>query len=145
MEDRDERLMRQAIAAAAAVRTTTSPNPWVGAALVTDDGRVFTGATQPPGANHAEIEALRAAGDAAHGATLYVTLEPCSVQGRTGPCADAVIEAGVSRVLVAVEEPRDRVSGRGVARLRNARLAVSVGRCAAEVPGPLSPCRRPRP
>src|SRR3954454_6514596 len=104
MEDRDERLMRQAIAAAAAVRTTTAPNPWVGAALVTDDGRIFTGGTQPPGGPHAEIEALRAAGERSKGATLYVTLEPCSVQGRTGPCADALVTAGVRRVFVAIED-----------------------------------------
>src|SRR5436305_14744321 len=110
MEDRDERLMRQAIAAAATVRTTTSPNPWVGAALVADDGRIFTGATQPPGGHHAEIGAIHAAGDRARGATLYVTLEPCSVQGRTGPCADAVIEPGLRRVLVAIQDPAHRLS-----------------------------------
>src|SRR5947209_18773773 len=113
MEDRDERLMRQAIAAAATVRTTTAPNPWVGAAVVTDDGRIFPGATQPPGGHHAEIEALRAAGDRAQGSTMYVTLEPCSMQGRTGPCAEALVEAGVRRVVVAIEDPDDGVSGRG--------------------------------
>src|SRR3954454_3420002 len=123
MEDRDERLMRQPIAAAAPVRTTTAPNPWVGAALVTDDGRIFTGATQPPGGAHAEIEALRAAGDLSAGATfsgtlspaaatLDVTLEPCSHHGRTGPCADAVIDAGVTRVVVAMDDPDEQVAGR---------------------------------
>src|SRR3954447_26099618 len=124
MEDRDERLMRQAIAAAATVRTTTSPNPWVGAALATDDGRIYTGATQPPGRHHAEIEALRAAGDRARGATLFVTLEPCSMQGRTGPCADALIEAGVRRVVAAIEDPDERVSGQGLSRLREAGIDV---------------------
>src|SRR3954451_16879951 len=139
MEDRDERLMRQAIAAAATVRTTTAPNPWVGAALVTDDGRIFTGATQPPGGAHAEIEALRAAGDSARGATLYVTLEPCSHHGRTGPCADAVIDAGVTRVVIAIEDPDEQVAGRGIARLREAGVDVSVGTCRDEVTKQLAP------
>src|SRR3954447_14267598 len=125
MEDRDERLMRQAIAAAATVPSTTAPNPWVGAALVTDDGRIFTGATQPPGGNHAEIEALRAAGDRARGSTLYVTLEPCSVQGRTGPCTEAIVAAGVRRVLIAIEDPDERVYGTGIAQLRAAGVDVA--------------------
>src|SRR3954454_14831160 len=139
MEDRDERLMRQAIAAAAAVRTTTAPNPWVGAALVTDDGRIFTGATRPPGGAHAEIEVLRAAGDSARGASLYVTLEPCSHHGRTGPCADAVIVAGVARVVVAIEDPDEQVAGRGIARLREAGVDVRVGTCRDEVTEQLRP------
>ena len=85
------------------------------------------GFTQPPGGNHAEIQALLDAGDA-RGATAYVTLEPCAHIGRTGPCADALIAAGLSRVVVAVEDPFHAVSGQGIARLREAGVAVSVGR-----------------
>src|SRR5688572_20470527 len=95
--DTDERHMRQAIALAAAVRAETSPNPWVGAVVAG-----FEGATRPPGGAHAEVIALKAAGDSAHGATLYVTLEPCAHHGRTPTCTDAIVAAGVARVVVGV-------------------------------------------
>src|SRR4051812_46918452 len=104
MADRDEELMWRAMALAASVRGTTSPNPWVGAVVATEEG-IFEGATQPPGGPHAEAVALREAGDKARGGTLYVTLEPCSHTGRTGPCADAVIAAGISRVVVGMVDP----------------------------------------
>ena len=136
----DEVWMRRAIANAAAVRATTSPNPWVGAVLVTADGRAFDGATEPPPGRHAEVVALEAAGpDAARGSTVFVTLEPCSHTGRTGPCADALIAAGVSRVVVAVEDPDDRVRGQGVHRLRTTGLDVTVGVGADDVRAQLAP------
>jgi len=119
--------MGAAIEAAAEVRTSTSPNPWVGAAIVTDEGATITGATEPPGGRHAERVALDRVGDGAGGATMAVTLEPCSHQGRTGPCADAVIEAGVARVIVGVTDPDHQVTGQGIARLRAAGVTVEVG------------------
>jgi len=114
------------------VRATAHPNPWVGCAIVAGDELVATGATQPPGSAHAEVDALRHAGDRARGATAYVTLEPCSHHGRTGPCADALVDAGVSRVVVALADPDPRVSGQGIARLRDAGIAVDVG-CGADL------------
>jgi diaminohydroxyphosphoribosylaminopyrimidine deaminase/5-amino-6-(5-phosphoribosylamino)uracil reductase len=119
--------MRQAIELAAGVRGSTSPNPWVGCVIESPSGEVFTGATEPPGGRHAEVVALDAAGEAARGATAWVTLEPCAHTGRTGPCADALVEAGVARVVVALEDPDARVSGSGLDRLRGAGLEVEVG------------------
>lgn len=120
--------MAEAVAAGAAVRTSTSPNPWVGAVLVPEgDAPAAVGATQPPGGPHAERVALELAGETARGGTLYVTLEPCSHFGRTPPCADAVIDAGVRRVVVAVEDPDRHVAGEGIRRLRAAGVEVDVG------------------
>jgi diaminohydroxyphosphoribosylaminopyrimidine deaminase/5-amino-6-(5-phosphoribosylamino)uracil reductase len=122
--------MRRALEAASGVRGLTAPNPWVGAVVLSDpDGepRWFAGATAPPGGPHAEISALRAAGRRAESGTLYVTLEPCAHHGRTPPCAGAIIDAGVRRVVVAVEDPDRQVSGRGIAALRAAGLEVVVG------------------
>jgi len=127
------------MALAASVRGATSPNPWVGAVLETVDGRIFEGATAPPGGAHAEVAALAAAGDAAAGATLWTTLEPCAHFGRTGPCADAIIEARVARVVVGVEDPDPNVAGRGIARLRAAGIRVEVGIEAIAVSGQLAP------
>ncbi len=118
--------MDRAVELAATARFTSSPNPWVGA-LVVVGGDSYEGRTNPPGGLHAEREALDRAGDAAHGATLYTTLEPCSHQGRTGPCTDAVIAAGVSRVVVGIEDPDPEVDGRGIAALRSAGIEVVVG------------------
>jgi diaminohydroxyphosphoribosylaminopyrimidine deaminase/5-amino-6-(5-phosphoribosylamino)uracil reductase len=134
--------MARAIALAASVRRTTAPNPWVGCVLVLADGTVVEGATQPPGGPHAEASALAAARAAGHdtaGATAYVTLEPCSHHGRTPPCADALVDAGVSRAVIAIEDPDPQVSGRGTARLRAAGVAVEVGVGAAEVTDQLAP------
>lgn len=106
------------------------PNPAVGCVLVRPDlgGRVVgRGWTQPGGRPHAETEALGRAGDLARGATAYVTLEPCAHVGRTPPCADAMVAAGIGRAVVAIEDPDPRVSGRGLARLRDAGIAVEVG------------------
>jgi diaminohydroxyphosphoribosylaminopyrimidine deaminase/5-amino-6-(5-phosphoribosylamino)uracil reductase len=131
--------MRRAIELAATVRASTSPNPWVGCVVEAEDGRVFEGATQPPGGPHAEAVALAAAGDGARGATLYCTLEPCSHHGRTPPCADAVVDAGVRRAVVAIEDPDPRVAGRGIARLREAGIEVETGVCRDEVTAQLAP------
>lgn len=121
--------MLSAVAAAATVRTSTSPNPWVGCCVLTLDGRVHEGATEPPGGRHAErvaLDAAASAGSDPRGSTVYVTLEPCSHHGRTPPCADALIDAGVSTVVVGVLDPDPRVSGTGVARLRDAGIEVQV-------------------
>jgi diaminohydroxyphosphoribosylaminopyrimidine deaminase/5-amino-6-(5-phosphoribosylamino)uracil reductase len=114
----------------------TWPNPAVGAVIVaaTPEGPriVGRGWTQPGGRPHAEVEALRRAGDAARGATLYVTLEPCSHHGRSPPCADALIAAGIARVVSAIEDPNPLVAGSGHARLRAAGVNVEVGLGAAQ-------------
>jgi diaminohydroxyphosphoribosylaminopyrimidine deaminase/5-amino-6-(5-phosphoribosylamino)uracil reductase len=132
--------MRAAIAAAAEVRTNTAPNPWVGAVVASRDGSIVaTGATQPPRGPHAEREALRRAGDAARGATLVCTLEPCSHHGRTPPCVDAILAAGIARVVVGVEDPDPLVAGSGIAALRAAGIDVTVGVEGAAVAEQLAP------
>ena len=105
----------------------TWPNPAVGAVVVKDGVIVGRGWTQPGGRPHAEPEALARAGEAARGATLYVTLEPCSHLGKTPPCADAMIAAGIARVVSAIEDPNPEVAGQGHARLRAAGITVDVG------------------
>lgn len=104
-----------------------APNPAVGCLLVKDGRVVGRGWTQPGGRPHAETEALRQAGSEAQGACAYVTLEPCSHHGKTAPCADALIEAGVTRCVVALEDPDDRVQGQGMESLRAAGIEVSLG------------------
>lgn len=123
----DARYMAAALALARRHLGTVAPNPAVGALVVRDDVIVGAGATQPGGRPHAETVALAEAGDAARGATLYVTLEPCSHHGRTPPCVDAVIAAGIARVASATVDPDSRVAGRGHARLRAAGVEVDVG------------------
>jgi diaminohydroxyphosphoribosylaminopyrimidine deaminase/5-amino-6-(5-phosphoribosylamino)uracil reductase len=123
----DTELMDRALARGETARRRTAPNPWVGAVVVRDGEIVGQGATQPPGGAHAEVEALREAGDRAHGATVYTTLEPCAHHGRTGPCAVALAEAGVSRVVVALEDPDPQVAGQGVGQLRDLGITVDVG------------------
>ena len=110
----------------------TWPNPAVGAVVVKDGRVIGRGWTQPGGRPHAETEALRRAGEQAKGATLYVTLEPCSHHGRTPPCADAVVAAGIVRVVSALGDPNPKVAGDGYARLRAAGIAVTEGVCADE-------------
>ncbi len=124
--------MRRALALADGVLGSTSPNPAVGCVLVHEGRIAGEGATQPPGQAHAEIVALRAAGAAARGAVAYVTLEPHAHVGRTPPCADALIEAGVSAVHVALIDPNPEVAGRGVETLRAAGIDVAVGDGEAE-------------
>jgi diaminohydroxyphosphoribosylaminopyrimidine deaminase/5-amino-6-(5-phosphoribosylamino)uracil reductase len=109
------------------VRLLAPPNPWVGAVLVASDGTVHQGATAAPGGAHAEIQALERAGPAALGATIYTTLEPCAHHGRTGPCADALVKAGVRRVVIGVLDPDPQVMGGGADRLRDAGIDVVVG------------------
>jgi diaminohydroxyphosphoribosylaminopyrimidine deaminase/5-amino-6-(5-phosphoribosylamino)uracil reductase len=138
----DEARMGQARAAAAAVRRRVAPRPWVGAVVVPagqPDHAGFAGATDGRTGPHAEIVALAAAGDAARGATMYVTLEPCSHHGLTPPCADAVIETGIARVVIGTVDPDPNVAGQGIARLRSAGIAVEVGVDAALVESQLRP------
>jgi diaminohydroxyphosphoribosylaminopyrimidine deaminase / 5-amino-6-(5-phosphoribosylamino)uracil reductase len=110
----------------------TWPNPAVGAVIVKDGVIVARGWTQDGGRPHAEVEALRRAGEAARGATLYVTLEPCSHHGKSPPCAEAIVAAGVERVVSALEDPNAKVAGSGHKRLSAAGIAVEVGNCADE-------------
>jgi diaminohydroxyphosphoribosylaminopyrimidine deaminase/5-amino-6-(5-phosphoribosylamino)uracil reductase len=110
----------------------TWPNPSVGALIVKDGVVVARGWTQEGGRPHAEIEALRRAKKAADGATMYVSLEPCSHQGQTPPCADAIIRAGIARVVSAMEDPNPDVAGQGHERLRAKGITVDVGLCAGE-------------
>ena len=138
----DARHLQRALEVAATARLRTSPNPWVGCVLVTADGRTFEGATEPPGQRHAErvaLDAARAAGADTHGATAYVTLEPCSHHGRTPPCADALVEAGVARVVVSLTDPDPKVAGAGIARLRDAGVEVTSGVLADEAAEQLAP------
>jgi diaminohydroxyphosphoribosylaminopyrimidine deaminase / 5-amino-6-(5-phosphoribosylamino)uracil reductase len=106
------------------------PNPTVGCVIVRDGHVVARGWTQQGGRPHGETEALGRAGEGARGATAYVSLEPCCHWGKTPPCTDALISAGIARVLVPIEDPDPRVSGRGIARLRDAGIAVETGLCA---------------
>ena len=132
----DARFMALALALGRRGLGRTWPNPAVGAVIVRDDGSgpviVGRGWTQPGGRPHAETEALRRAGAAARGATLYVTLEPCSHHGKTPPCADAIIEAGIARVVSALEDPNPQVGGAGHRRLTESGVVVEVGLGAEE-------------
>jgi diaminohydroxyphosphoribosylaminopyrimidine deaminase/5-amino-6-(5-phosphoribosylamino)uracil reductase len=128
----DQRFMALALALGRRGQGRTWPNPAVGAVIVKDGVIMGRGWTQPGGRPHAEVEALQRAGEAARGATLYVTLEPCSHHGKSPPCADAVIAAGIARVVSAIEDPNPEVAGQGHARLRGADITVDVGSNAAE-------------
>ena len=123
----DSHWMARALRLAERGLYTTSPNPRVGCVLVKGDEVAGEGWHQRAGEPHAEVHALRAAGEAARGATAYVTLEPCSHHGRTPPCAEALVEAGVARVVVAVQDPNPEVAGAGIARLRAAGITVDCG------------------
>jgi diaminohydroxyphosphoribosylaminopyrimidine deaminase/5-amino-6-(5-phosphoribosylamino)uracil reductase len=124
--DFDTRMMARALQLARHARFSAMPNPHVGCVLVRDGLVIGEGFTQPAGGNHAEIEALNAAGDA-RGATAYVTLEPCSHQGKTGPCADALAAAGIVRVVAALVDPNPGVAGEGLEKLRAAGVEVEQG------------------
>ncbi|HEY6320822.1 MAG TPA: bifunctional diaminohydroxyphosphoribosylaminopyrimidine deaminase/5-amino-6-(5-phosphoribosylamino)uracil reductase RibD [Thermoanaerobaculia bacterium] len=123
--------LRQALRLAARGRYRAAPNPMVGAVVVAAGEVVGSGWHRQVGGPHAEVEALAAAGERARGATLYVTLEPCAHHGRTPPCADAVVAAGIARVVACHGDPDPRVAGRGFARLRAAGIEVEVGLLAA--------------
>lgn len=120
--------MRQCLALAERALGRVAPNPAVGCVIVSPEDRIIARAhTADGGRPHAETQALAKAGDAARDATVYVSLEPCAHHGKTPPCADALIEAGVTRVVVAVEDPDPRVKGKGIARLRGAGIEVTTG------------------
>jgi diaminohydroxyphosphoribosylaminopyrimidine deaminase/5-amino-6-(5-phosphoribosylamino)uracil reductase len=122
-----EHYMRLALELAARARGRTTPNPLVGAVIVRDGKIIGQGYHQKAGTPHAEVHALREAGDMARGSTMYVTLEPCSHYGRTPPCSKAVIESGVAGVYVAMQDPNPKVAGRGIQQLKDAGIKVEVG------------------
>jgi diaminohydroxyphosphoribosylaminopyrimidine deaminase / 5-amino-6-(5-phosphoribosylamino)uracil reductase len=128
----DQRFMRLALALGRRGQGSTWPNPAVGAVVVKDGVIIGRGWTQPGGRPHAEPKALKRAGEAARGATLYATLEPCSHIGKSPPCADAIIAAGIARVVSAIEDPNPEVAGQGHAKLRAAGITVDIGPGAAE-------------
>ncbi len=128
----DERFMALALTLGRRGLGNAWPNPAVGAVVVKDDVVVARGWTQPGGRPHAEVEALRRAGAAARGTTLYATLEPCSHHGKTPPCVDAIMAAGISRVVSALEDPNPKIAGQGHARLKSQGIAVTTGVCVEE-------------
>jgi diaminohydroxyphosphoribosylaminopyrimidine deaminase/5-amino-6-(5-phosphoribosylamino)uracil reductase len=132
MTDADERWMHRALELAERGRGLVEPNPLVGAVVVQGDTVVGEGWHRRYGEAHAEVNALAAAGPAARGGTLYVTLEPCCHHGKTPPCTDAVLRAGIARVVAALGDPFPAVAGRGAALLRAAGLTVELGLCVAE-------------
>lgn len=134
-DPQDAHFMGLALQVARRGRGRTAPNPTVGAVIVRDGEVVAEGWTQPPGQHHAEVHALRQLGGRADGATMYVTLEPCCHHGRTPPCTDAIIAAGVARVVMGTVDPFPLVAGQGLAQLEAAGVAVTVGVREAE-------CRR---
>jgi diaminohydroxyphosphoribosylaminopyrimidine deaminase / 5-amino-6-(5-phosphoribosylamino)uracil reductase len=128
----DQRFMQLALTLGRRGQGRTWPNPAVGAVVVKDGVIVGRGWTQPGGRPHAEPEALKRAGEAARGATLYATLEPCSHVGKSPPCVDAIIAARIARVVSAIEDPNPEVAGQGHAKLRAAGITVDIGLCADE-------------
>src|SRR5688572_9642357 len=130
--DLDTRFMTLALALGRRGLGNAWPNPAVGAVIVKDGVVLGRGWTQPGGRPHAETEALRRAGAAAQGATLYATLEPCSHHGKAPPCVDAIVEAGIARMISAMQDPNPEVAGRGYTRLRAAGIDVVDGVCAGE-------------
>jgi diaminohydroxyphosphoribosylaminopyrimidine deaminase / 5-amino-6-(5-phosphoribosylamino)uracil reductase len=147
--EEDKRFMALALTLGRRGLGNAWPNPAVGAVVVKDGVVIGRGWTQPGGRPHAEVEALHRAGKAARGATLYATLEPCSHQGRTPPCVDAIMAAGIARVVSALEDPNPEVAGEGHARLRASGIAVEVGVCAQDAKrahaGHISRLRNARP
>lgn len=127
ISDQDHVYMHQAIELAKLGRFTTTPNPNVGCVIVKDNQVIGTGYHQKAGQLHAEVYALQMAGQQAKGATAYVTLEPCSHFGRTPPCADALIQSGVKRVVIAMQDPNPNVAGKGIKRLQDAGIEVTLG------------------
>ncbi len=147
--ENDHRFMSQALQLAERGLYTTMPNPRVGCVIVRDGAVIGGGWTQPAGQDHAEIQAIKHCASDPRGATAYVTLEPCSHFGRTPPCADALLKAGLSRVVVAMQDPNPKVAGRGVQRLEAHGVEVASGLMEAEArrlnPGFISRMTRGRP
>ena len=140
MKATDSDLIARAVAQGEHGRRSASPNPWVGCVIVDEHGAIAgEGWHRSPGTPHAEANALEAAGERARNGTAYVTLEPCPHEGRTPSCADALIAAGVRRVVVSLEDPDTKVAGRGFARLRAAGLDVEVGPGATSARRSLAP------
>ncbi|HDR4371228.1 bifunctional diaminohydroxyphosphoribosylaminopyrimidine deaminase/5-amino-6-(5-phosphoribosylamino)uracil reductase RibD [Bacillus cereus] len=127
-----ELYMKLALENAKAMKGQTTPNPLVGSVIVNDNRIVGVGVHMKAGEPHAEIHAIRMAGEQARGGTIYVTLEPCSHHGRTGPCAEAIVQAGIKKVVVATLDPNPLVSGRGIKILQDAGIEVLVGVCEEE-------------
>src|SRR6266481_4147646 len=125
--DTDESHITRALALAARGTALAHPNPRVGCIIVKNNRTISEGFHTYDRLDHAEIVALKKAGDKAHGATLYVTLEPCCTTGRTGPCTNAIIAAGIKRVVAAMQDPNPAVAGRGLAQLRRAGIEVTTG------------------
>lgn len=123
----DNYWMRMAIAQSEKARLLSPPNPWVGSVIVKNETCVGKGFTQAPGGHHAEIVALQEAKEKAKDATLYVTLEPCSHWGRTPPCVDALIQAGLKKVVIGIEDPDIQVKGNGIKKLMQAGIEVTIG------------------
>ena len=128
----DEKYMQRALELAERGRGLTSPGAMVGAVVVNDEKIVGEGFYTWNGVDHAEKQAMAVAGDRARGATLYVSLEPCAHQGRTPPCAEAIVGAGIDRVVIAMEDPNPQVDGHGIARLKQAGIEVECGHCGKE-------------
>jgi diaminohydroxyphosphoribosylaminopyrimidine deaminase/5-amino-6-(5-phosphoribosylamino)uracil reductase len=122
-----EKYFSNAIEIAEIGRGKTSPNPFVGAIIVKDEHIIGSGYTQPWGSDHAEIQALKAAGINSRGATMYVTLEPCCSYGKTPPCTDAIIKAGIAKVFVGITDPNPKVNGNGIKKLKENGVEVSTG------------------
>lgn len=131
--------MELAIALGEKARFWAPPNPWVGCVIVKNNQIVGQGSTQPPGQQHAEVCALKEAQELSKGASLFVTLEPCPHQGKTSPCTQAIIQAGISNVYIGVEDPDSRVSGRGIEILRKAGINVFIGICKEKIAHSLKP------
>ena len=123
----DANMMKIALSASRSSSRLARPNPWVGAVVLSTDGQVFTGATGAPGDRHAEVAALDKAGGASVGSTMWVTLEPCSHYGKTPPCTERIIAAGVARVVAGLVDPDERVNGSGLRRLAAAGIEVAAG------------------
>src|SRR3954464_15043604 len=142
--ERDAQHLMRAIELAGRARGQTSPNPMVGAVVVKDGRIIGEGITQPPGESHAEVMALEAAAGHTAGATMYVSLEPCCHHGRTPPCTDAIVSAGITRVVIASDDPTPKAAGRGPGILRDEGVRVDfVDGHIAEAARMLNqPCRR---
>lgn len=123
----DQHWIDETLRLAAKARGKTHPNPMVGCVIVKDGQRIGAGFHRRAGLPHAEIEALRSARGSVQGATLYVNLEPCSHYGRTPPCVNAIIGAGIKRVVCCIKDPNPKVNGRGIAQLRQSGIAVVIG------------------